>query len=141
MKKFFTIIALVLISFTAFSQDSKLVPITTDCKITKHIIGLVNPDVDVDFGPTLAFLDWKVQIEWVRLGDGGICKLWLINDEGDRTLLDRWSSTENLNLVKMTIYGDEPSTSYVLTDDVFTFFQIIIDESENAFCFIETREL
>ena len=115
--------------------------VTTDCRITKHIVGLVNPDNDINFGPSLAILDWKIQIEWKQIGEGGICKLWLIKDDG-RILIDRWSSTKSLSLYKMNDQesSNQPLTVYALADDNFIFFQIIVDSEGNAYCHIETKE-
>lgn len=123
-------------------KQDQLREITTSCNIVKPLIGFYYQGYDTGVSPVNLELNLKVEIEWIKLGDGGICKLWLIKATGEKVLFDRWSSTDNLKLIQYVSATESGSTSitYMLTDDVFTFFHVVsIDEM--AYAKIQTQEL
>lgn len=143
MKKFFAILAFLTVAVGSFAQLTNSVRITTDCKITRHVIGLIDEDENIDFGPTLAYLDWKIQIEYVQLGNGGICKAWLINDDGKKTLIQRWSNLESLYLYKSDFVGNDGThyKVYTLDDGVLHFFTLTVTDNGDSFYLGGTEEL
>lgn len=139
MKKFFAILAFLTVAIGSFAQEP--IRITTDCKITKPLLGFLNVDEDVDSGPALIGQGWRVQIEWMRFDEGGVCRVWVFTGES-KLLAGQWASSEYLQLYKTEITDEsDPITLYQLTDGVFTFFTIAVNDSGYAFCRIETKEI
>lgn len=143
MKKFFAILAFLTVAFSVNAQIHNLVSITTDCKITNHLSMLFKMSEDEVLDNSNANFNWNLQIEWVQLGNGGICKLWIINEDGEKILVERWSNLEYLSLKKANYINDSgvPYTIYRLHDNVFGFFTVTVDENGNANCLIRTDEL
>ena len=137
MKKVVFILVAIMAFCSVNAQQNQFREITTSCNIIKPLIGLDNGHSEENL--ELLEMNFKIEIEWTKLGNGGICNLWLINKVTGEKILFKWSSFDNLKLIQF-ISTNERDVVYTLTNGVFIFFHIAILNDEVAFANIQTHK-